>query len=233
MRIPSDTHEKILAAFQMLQGSTISVSTFENIRTIVKGISPEIDKKLEICSKALDKVQKIEQMDVISLAAEQLPEDTEKKKKKKKAIIFFIASLKDLRSEINRISKEFNQQTSQNNSFISWGRIIKFAKGPFGLVTLAAIIIVSVMVLTNKHTKSVQQEVMPTSVPKNQIQVIMYNGKEIPLSQLYVGHGADCDSPHYHATSGFVITVDGIKIQDPEGCGFGKVANVQIQTISR
>src|ERR1700682_4101940 len=109
MQMPPDTHEKVISVYQLLQGETISISTFEHVRTILKGLHPKVDKKLEICSKALDKLQKIQSGDIITLSAERFPEDTEEKRKRKKVLLFFINSLKNLKGEIKRIDAEFTQ----------------------------------------------------------------------------------------------------------------------------
>ena len=222
-----DANERINAALQLLTGSELSISTFESIRKLIKGLHPELDKKLQVCSEALDKLQKIENADILTLSAEHLPEETEKQKKRKKALIFFIESIKDLKSEIKRVQGEFGSQSTTSSQLMSWGRIIKFAKGPVGLVTLAAIIVVVVM------PKSHTQSATPASSPKQAVQIITYQGKQLPLTGLYVGHGPDCDSPHYHATGGKVTALDGSVVLDPEGCGFGKVADTQVTTIQK
>jgi len=44
-----------------------------------------------------------------------------------------------------------------------------------------------------------------------------------------VGHGPDCDSPHYHGLSEVSVkTTDGSLMTDPGGCGFGKVKDVSV-----
>lgn len=232
VKMQQDARDRIDSAFQLLTGMEMSVSTFEHIRILMKGIHPGIDKKLEVCSKALDTLQKLQSGDVISLSAERLPEETEKQKKRKKAVLFFISSLKDLKSEIKRVDTEI---ASSQNSAWKLGRIIKFAKGPFGLVTLGAVIIVVAVPFFTHKTSSTKQT-KPTTTPvvsKTMIQVIAYRGKDLPLTQLFIGHGADCDSPHYHAITGKVIATDGTIVVDPEGCGFGKVADIQVSTISK
>src|SRR5260221_9401483 len=103
MRLPSASHEKIKSAYQLLDAGTISISTFEHICTLLKGIHPTIDEKLEVCSHALGTLQKLQSGDIITLSVEGLTEDTEEKKKRKKALLFFISSLKNLKSEIKRI----------------------------------------------------------------------------------------------------------------------------------
>jgi hypothetical protein len=229
MRITSDAHEKLESAYQLLQGGTISVSTFEHVCTILKGLHPKLDEKLDICSKALDNLQKIESGDIIALSAEGLPEDTEERKKRKKALLFFINSFKNLKSEVERIDAEFAHEGASGNPSVqsqltASGRILGFAKGPFGIATLIALGIVGFLILTRHPSKN-------TSIVSPKVQVIMYNGKQIPVSQLYVGRGSDCDSPHYHATTGSVTATDGTVIPDPENCGYGKLKDMQVTEV--
>src|SRR5258708_5194653 len=216
------THEKIMSAYQLLTGATISVGTFEHVRTVVKGLHPKLDEKLEACSQALSVVQKLQSGDIITLSVEGLEEDSEEKKKRKKALLLFIQSLKNLKSEIARVDKELIQASTTGNSAqsrLSAGtRIIAAAKGPLGVVTLIAVVAVVGLTLFQKHSAP--------PVASKKVQIITYNGKQIPLSQLYVGRGNDCDSPHYHATTGSVTTLDGTVIPDPENCGYGKLKDV-------
>src|SRR5260221_10013633 len=109
MQFSSENHEKIVSAYSLLQGATLSVDTFEHVHTLLKGLHPTLDKRLGECSKALDKFQKIQAGDIITLSVEAIPEDSEDKKKRKKALLFFISSLKNLKSEIARIDGEFSQ----------------------------------------------------------------------------------------------------------------------------
>ena len=235
MNIHSDTHQKIMSAYHLLQEDIMSISAFENIRTIVKGIHPDIDRKLEVCSKALSKLQKIEAGDVITLSVEGFPEDTEEKKKRKKALVFFINSLKDLKSEINRVEKEFahankNARSSSQNQLNSWGKIIGFAKGPFGMITLIAVVIVGSMVLINGGKSSKIERAAPNpDSQKSTIKAIEFRGKIIPLSEVALRNGSDCDSKHYHALDHIAAkALDGTIVSDPGGCGFGKVKDVQV-----
>ncbi len=248
MRMPEDTHKRIMSAYELLQSGSISIDTFEHIRTILKGLHPGIDKKLEACSKALGKIEKIGSGDLITLSTESLPEGTEEQKKRKKALIFFITSIKDLRSEINRINKEFTNAeksgNTQQSGLKSWGRIIAFGKGPFGIVTLIALVVIGVLLLIGNHNSSlssskglVQATLSPTAVPSSnpKIPVIIVNDKKIPLNQLHIGqpHIPGCDSQHYHANGGVATALDGTKVIDPGGCGFGKVKDVRVIEVSQ
>jgi len=244
MNLPSNSHSRLMSAYQLFESNSISISTFEHIRTLIKGLHPELDKKLETCSKALTTLQKFESGDIISLTAEGLPEDTEEKKRRKKALLFFIDSLKNLKNEIKRIDAEITNINTHGKSVqsqaIGWGRIIGFAKGRFGIVTLIALAVIGFGLLKNHGKNSTASDsntlVSPSQLPSplsttntaQTTKVIIYNGKQIPLSQLYIGRGADCDSPHYHANTGSVTTTDETIIPDPENCGYGKVKDVQV-----
>lgn len=81
---------------------------------------------------------------------------------------------------------------------------------------------------------------VPTSTtptpPVSQIPIIMYQGHQMPYRQLHIANGtqtvtaaAECTVPHYHALNGETVTaLDQTVIQDPGGCGFGKVAETQV-----
>ena len=233
MRVSTDAHQKMKAASDLLGQDMLSIAAFENVRALIKGLHPVLDGKLEAASKALHTLEKLQTGDIITLSAEHLPEESEKQKKRKKALIFFINCVKDLRSEVQRLETELNSSPKNTtDSVLRVGRIVKFAKGPFGLVTLAALVIVIALPFLGHRPAASSRQATPTFA-KNQLQVITYQGKQLPLSQLYVGHGPDCDSPHYHATTGKVTALDGSVVVDPEGCGFGKVGETKITTITQ
>jgi len=71
---------------------------------------------------------------------------------------------------------------------------------------------------------------------KEKVKVIISGGKKIPISQVHVGKGPECDSeanqiPHYHANAGSVTALDGAVIPDPGGCGYGKVPQVPVEEV--
>jgi len=201
---------------------------------------------LENSSKALSDLEKFQKGEMIELTAEHLPENTEEEKKRKKALLWFIRNWKSLHSEVDRVKKEFEKGTQGTEQKIqSGGRIVGFAKGPFGLMTaLAIIIVISLSVIggkktdTNKTTPA-STDLLPTSATestssKSKIRVIVFNGKKIPITELTTGQGPECldgqeQAPHYHAkdhTSAKAL--DGASVSDPGGCGFGKVKDVKI-----
>ncbi len=127
---PAEIHLKMTSAYQLLQGADISVSTFEQIHTLLKGIHPELDKKLAICSQALAHVNKLQTGDIITLTAEGLSEDTEDKKKRKRALLLFISSYKNLRHEIKRIDAEVTlSDISRARQLLQWQPTITIEQG--------------------------------------------------------------------------------------------------------
>lgn len=56
------------------------------------------------------------------------------------------------------------------------------------------------------------------------IEVIEYNGKYLPTSQLIVEDEIGCGAEHWHAAEGVVTATDGTQVSDPgPQCGYGKV----------
>ena len=61
---------------------------------------------------------------------------------------------------------------------------------------------------------------------EKKIDVIQYNGKYLPTSQLIVEDEVGCGARHWHAASGAVTATDGTQVSDPgPQCGYGKVAD--------
>lgn len=64
------------------------------------------------------------------------------------------------------------------------------------------------------------------------IDVIEYNGKYLPVSQLIVEDEVGCGANHWHAAQGVVTATDGSKVSDPgPQCGYGKVKDKPIQQV--
>src|SRR5579859_2932975 len=143
MKIP-DLQKRMTAAFNLIAGPTTTIEKFEHARTLLEGVHPDLDAALKTCSEALDKIGKLERGELLHLSAEHMPETTEEQKKRKKALLLFIDSLKDLRSEITRVRTELAgfEHSSSLHQTKSVARILTKAKGPIGLVTLAAVAIV-------------------------------------------------------------------------------------------
>ena len=157
-------------------------------------------------------------------------------------MLLLIRDWKELQSEVERVRTELeNNGNKEHNShqqpIKSFGKIIAGVKGPFGIITLIAIIAaVGVLAYTNTNQPkriNSRKESSPTISPKkSSVKGIIVSGKKIPLSEIYVGAGSDCDSPHYHALNHKAAkTLDGTFVSDPGGCGFGKVKDVAVVDI--
>jgi hypothetical protein len=241
-----DTKKRIETAYKLLTSDTTSKEKFESIRTLIKGLNPKLDTLLKNTSKILSDIEKLQKADIVILSAEHLPENTEEEKKRKKKLLLLINSWRNLTAEVKRISLELeNMKGSDGNNkttvakIESIGRITAFAKGPFGLITLGAIIVVGVSLFFAGNNPQIQTktEVLPAQRTPNttsKIQVIIFNGKKLPLKDLHTSIGPECislriETSHYHAlNNGFVKSLDGETVKDPGGCGFGKVNETEI-----
>lgn len=233
---PLDTKKRIFAVHKLLVEKTTTKQKFESVRTLIKGLNPRIDAILIDASKALSELEKIQKGEFIELSAEHLPENTEEEKKRKKAFLWFVGSWKDLKGEVERVKKEFEQgKQGQNQQISSAGKIIAFAKGPFGMMTALAVIAVIVL-----SVFGVKKETLNKTVPQKQtavgakIKVIIVDGKQIPLTELTTSQGPECltgseETSHYHVKDHTTAkALDGSIVSDPGGCGFGKVSEVRI-----
>ncbi len=230
MVLKTDSQKKLVEASRLLSGNQITLENFESVRVLVGGFHPKVDILLERCSSALSRIDNLKNGEIIELSGDLLPAETEEEKKRKKAIILFIKSYKDLRTEVVRINAEFSKNDSKaDGQARTFGRIVAGAKGPFGIVTLIVLIIVAGTIFLNSGKGVSKTPLPPSPTPRAKIQVIIFNEKQIPLSELQVRNGPDCDSPHYHAkVEPSVKALDGTIITDPGGCAFGKVKDVQV-----
>jgi hypothetical protein len=84
--------------------------------------------------------------------------------------------------------------------------------------------------LVNTIPFNVSITVTPSA--EQMIEVIEYNGKYLPTSQLIVEDEAGCGADHWHAAQGVVTATDGSKVSDPgPQCGFGKVKDKPVRKI--
>lgn len=63
MKMSADSSEKMMAAYQLLGQGAISVSSLAHVFTLLKGLHPELDKKLFVYQKAFDTLQKLQSGD--------------------------------------------------------------------------------------------------------------------------------------------------------------------------
>ncbi len=237
----NDSTKRVLTAEKLFLEETTTKEKIASLQTLLKGINPKIDALLSEIMRTLSDFEKLQKGEIIELTAEKLPENTEEEKERKRLLLLLMRSWKQLQGEVARVKSEFEQmdgskqQVDHSQKIQGVGRVLLGAKGPFGLVTLAAVIVVSGMLLL-QNKPEVKPSVRVTNnqsekvlSAKNKIKVIAFLGKQIPLDELEIRNGPDCDSPHYHAKNGISVTaLDGTIIPDPGSCAFGKVKDVQI-----
>jgi len=147
----SEREEKIRTAIQLLAEETTTLDKLQKMATLVKGINPKIDKHLERSQKLIERIQKIQGGEVISLSLEGLPEKTKKQKKRKKLLLLLLGHWKDLRSEVERI----NDLRVSKSKAVKSAKILTTLKGPLGLITIAAAGIVAISSILNSKAVSV------------------------------------------------------------------------------
>lgn len=234
-----EVRKRVWAAYNLLQEDTTNKERLDSVAALLKGVNPKIDRLLSFTSKAYSDIEKIQKGEVIDLTAKYLPEKTEEEKKRKRVLLYFIKTWKQLKGEVERVKAEFEKtkDNSQYKNVQTAGRIISQAKGPFGIVTLVAVVLVGLVAYFNlvsrEASKTKSEENVDTS-QKSHIKVIDVKGKKIPLSQVRVGVGTECEGrEHYHAISGNVAkATDGSDVFDPGGCGYGKVEDVKVEEIN-
>ena len=148
----SDAHKRLLAVQALLLEPSTTREKFSSIRALLKGVHPDIDRALDACEREISTIEKFMQGAVIELMGERLPESTEEEKKRKKALLFFINTWNSLKGEVTRVQGELQASNNAQNSADKasyWGRIFNFAKGPFGIITVAAVGLVILLQTTS------------------------------------------------------------------------------------
>lgn len=153
-------------------------------------------------------------MEVIDLTLKHLPADTPENKKRKKVLLLFFTTWKDLKSEVNRVAKELNQENSNTSHMSSGllahiGSIIWGAKGPLGIITVVAIGVVALNSLS--ATIIIKNEGRETLMPTNYIPIPL-PGLDLPHNPIKDGGQAKAKLPPI----GFTVdasSTDTIKLQ--------------------
>ncbi len=106
---------------------------------------------------------------------------------------------------------------------VSWGFVQRWEGTPTGA---------ALDPMTEAEIQGIQEFVGE----KEKIKVIIVNGKKVPLAQVHIGQGPECDSEtkqyaHYHANTGSATALDGTVLTDPGGCGFGKVKDIPVEEV--
>ncbi len=230
----SEQREKFEAAEKLLMANVASIEKLASIRILLKGINPKIDNLLETCLKTLSSFEKIQDAQIIELTTENLPENTEEEKRRKKRLLLFLKNWKELKLEVARVKGELEKADHQGK-IKSTTNIAAFAKGPFGIITLAAVLIASFLLYQTKNNPKGKEPPPPTPAvsEKPKIKVIEFQGKSIPLTEFALRTGPDCDSPHYHAANHVSVkAMDGSIISDPGACAFGRAKDVIIKEVN-
>ncbi|MBI2617520.1 hypothetical protein HYW55_05265 [Candidatus Gottesmanbacteria bacterium] len=208
----SRNKEKLEAAYQLLLEPTTTFEKFEKIRTLLKGIDPTIDKTLTSCSNVIKKLKKLQKGEIIELAVEALPDNTEKEKKRKKYLLLFLSTWKDLRSEVKRV-KELSQEgqtdgkaTSQGQ-VMTLGKIFALAKGPLGVITISAVAIVGVIQILESSAVSImiKNRGCTSLMPISEISLPPIPGIKLPNESIPDGGDAEAKIPPLE------VTIDGTK----------------------
>ncbi|MBI4096804.1 MAG: hypothetical protein HY428_00100 [Candidatus Levybacteria bacterium] len=228
-----DVQSRTRAAYKLLLEETTTREKFESIRTLIKGINPQVDKALTQTSQAFADYEKLHKGEIIELTVEKLPEVTEEEKKRKKALLFLLRSWKQLQSEVERVQSEFGKgKESGDKTQDMFSRVLRGAKGPLGIVTISALVIAGALTVFSQKTSQQESPKPATTEEKPSIRAIEFKGKYIPLSELEARSGSDCDSEHYHAKNHTsVIATDKTIIPDPGACAYGKVTDVKVVEI--
>jgi len=131
---------------------------------------------------------------------------------------------------VRRLSKGLNpeQDATVSEQVGVFGKIITSLKSPFGLVIIgvAAVVIIGTTILNSDSNKTEE----PALSDKTTIQVIEFEGKHLPISEMHEITGPECDgTAHMHANNGqHVISLDETEVLDPGECGFGRVNELDV-----
>ncbi|HCC32190.1 MAG TPA: hypothetical protein DEQ03_19395 [Marinilabiliales bacterium] len=186
MKKLSDTQKANLklAAELLCEDSTALVKV-EKALSLVKGISPKAEKYLSSSIEIIAKINKISEGAVVELSAQNLPEQTKTQKHRKKLILLLITNLKDFKSEISRL------QALQTTSAVGTTKILATLKGPLGLVTVvAAVVVVGVKLIDTKTTSITISNFGCRPIPPLTEKSISLPGLKLPDSTIASG-GSD------------------------------------------
>ena len=257
-----DAKAKFQEAYKLIEKDSTTLEKLESARVLLKGLNPKVDALLEKCFHEALRIENIKKGEVLEATLDVLPENTKEEKKRKKAIIFFLQSLKELKEEVERVRAEFESYDNKSGrqQTQSLAKIFSFAKGPYGIITLLALVIAGALIFSSREKGPTQRVFLtPTSSPhvtasppptpvatptaapvpvqKTKIQVITFGGRQIPLSELEVRTGPDCtnspqEAAHYHAKNNTSVrATDGTIINDLGACAFGKIRDVPVLEI--
>lgn len=171
----AELKKRLQAAEDILNDTKTSFEKFEALKHLLGGLSPKTDQLLNACSKELTKLEKLHKGEVIELTAHHLPEHTDEQKKKKKVFLLFIGYWKDLHKEVKRVETEMKKSHTHGDSVSAkatgMGRIIALAKGPLGIITAVAVVLVVLktsavkVLVVNTGCKPIEFFTSPLPIP--------------------------------------------------------------------
>lgn len=236
--------KKIEVAYTLLGEDVTTIQKFEYVSTLIKGINPTVDKHLKNCAEAIVKLKKLQEGDILDLSKDLIPVNTEQEKKRKKILLTFINSWNQLRGEVKLLNEKLQDVSVSKDDLLTGQNVVDFRKiitglkGPFGMITIAAVLISGGLIFLNtRKTPTVLNQISTEPAikgsEKSKIKVIVVDGRQIPLTEVREVTGAECDGElHYHAKSNAAAkALDGTQVAEisPTGCGFGKVGEVAIE----
>ena len=200
----AEAKKRLLAAQTLLLEPATSFEKFASVKMLLTGVHPRLDEFLARAAEELAPIEKILGGDYVLLTIENLPEATEEHKKKKKAILFFWKTWNTLKSEVSRVQAEMHAAQNapdQVTKSSHWGRIFNFAKGPFGILTVAAVALASASAVTSVEI-SIKNQNCPTMVPSSSMPIPL-PGISFPKDPIPKGGTGKASIP------GVPVTVDG------------------------
>lgn len=141
-----DTRNRLVAAEKLLRERQVSRQSFEAIRTLIKGINPQLDQVLNKTSPVLKKADQLYHQKVIDLTLEALPGKTKEAKRRQKLLLLLLKYWKQLRQEVKRVESLLEKQQQSDADSLAdktatGSQIVAYAKGPLGAVTATAVVI--------------------------------------------------------------------------------------------
>lgn len=199
----ADTKKRLSAAYGLLSQSTTTLEKVRSLKSLISGINPKLDAKWAELDRYISTIEHIESGEVLDLAVESLPETTEEQKKRKKILVLFFKYWNDLKSEVERVQKEFDSQKQSGQGGSLWVRIFSASKGPLAVVTIVAIGIaalsatsVDITIQNNGCSTLYANSKVPVSIP----------GLALPSDPIPSGGSATATIPP------LPITIDGTSV---------------------
>jgi len=237
--------DRIRSGYQLLEAKNFSYTSFQDTRKLIAGLNPAIDQKLSAVSKVWQEVRKYKKDNLSQTMLKSLPEDTKEDKKRKKLLLLLFKNYRSLKSEVNRVQKELNKaqySADSRQTMQSTSKLISTAKGPWGIITLtAAIIVGGITIFSTNKSPTIKEPPVTQAVTASPlgVQVIQYEAHQIPLDELRIGLGGECltngqPAEHYHPVNPEGATsLSGEIVADPNptGCGFGKDSEIEVNQL--